>query len=476
LRDRTWQQAIDFNIDTIDRLNLVIGGNYYNIKTDFNGAASSLYLSPKPTVDPALETVPVSDYRKFTDTFFFRTKEAWALFADATFEATDQLSINVGGRFSEETQDVAGYKIGYSTTTGAATSCAYSIAGEQVAGFPCANGASAKRSKYSKFTPRASIRYEISPGTNIYASYSKGFRSGEWNSVIPGDNPARWFDTQQESVNAYEVGFKTAGSRLRAEVAAFYYDYRDLQVSNTQVVGNPPVPLVILTNAPKARIYGIEGSFDYKVDDNFTIRGGATWLDAKYGAGFYINANGVCLNPAAGCPGGVSTQGFNVNSDPLRVFSNKTLDQDLSGQQMARAPEFTGFIGADYLVPNGDGGLRFAANLKYTTSYVVTNPAIWGGDPRTLTQRNGAAPDNSLALAGTPYAARTNEQRNRQEAFVLLNASVTWTDPTDSYYVRVWGNNLTDVRYKVHYTNNGTGTYAPIGEPLSFGGTIGYKF
>lgn len=475
VRDRTWQQNIDFAIDSIDNLDIVLGGNYYNIKTDFP-TPSTVFLSPSPTVDPAVTTVPTTDYRRFTETYFFRTKEAWALFADVTFQATDRLSLNVGGRYSEETQDVSGYKINFSTVTGAPTSCSYSIAGEQVAGFTCLNGPSARRSKYSKFTPRASIRFELSPGTNIYASYSKGFRSGEWNSVIPGDLPSRWFDTRQESVDAYEVGFKTAGSRLRAELAAFYYDYRDLQVSNTQAVGTPPVPLVILANAPKARVYGVEGSFDYKITDNFTVRGGATWLDAKYGDGFVINAQGVCLN-TANCPGGqLSTAGFNTNADPLRVFTNKALDQDLSGLQMARAPEFTGFIGFDYLVPNGEGGLRFAANLKYTTSYVVTNAAIWGGDPRSAAARNFAPPDNSLALAGTPFAGRTNEQRNRQEGFALLNASVTWTDPTDSYYVRVWGNNLTDVKYRVHYTNNANGSYAPIGEPLSFGGTIGYKF
>ena len=47
---------------------------------------------------------------------------------------------------------------------------------------------------------------------------------------------------------------------------------------------------------------------------------------------------------------------------------------------MSRAPDFTGFLGFDYNIPNGDGGLRFAANVKYTTSYVVTNPSVWGGD------------------------------------------------------------------------------------------------
>ena len=160
--------------------------------------------------------------------------------------------------------------------------------------------------------------------------------------------------------------------------------------------------------------------------------------------------------------------GSTATTTPLRVLPNRSYDQNLAGLQMARAPTFTGFLGFDYLIPKGDGGLRLAANVKYTTSYVVTNPAVFGGDTRTLAQRQALGvtePDNSLALAGTPYASRSNEQRNRQSGYALLNASVTWTDPSDSYYLRVWGNNLTDRKYRVHYTNNANGTYSPIGEP-----------
>ena len=252
-RDKTWQQSVDFNIDAIDKLNLVLGGNYYNIKTDLDPRPSTVFLGPAslglPFPDPAVGTVPISSYRKQTETNFYRTKEAWALFADATFKPTDRLSITVGGRYSDETQHVAGYKLSYcvlSTVTapctiGAPTGLLYSVNGEQRGGFTAINGASARSSHYSKFTPRASIRFELSPRTNIYASYSKGFRAGEWNSALPLDNPKLWIDVKQESVDAYELGFKTAASRFRFELAGFYYDYRNLQVSNTQTVGTPPV-------------------------------------------------------------------------------------------------------------------------------------------------------------------------------------------------------------------------------------------
>jgi iron complex outermembrane receptor protein len=111
-------------------------------------------------------------------------------------------------------------------------SCPYSRNGETHAGLACGatvNGVfqprpSANDSSYNKFTPRATIRYEIQPGTNVYASYSMGFRSGEWNSVIPVDNPALWKangQVGQESVNAFELGVKHAGNRLHFEAAGF---------------------------------------------------------------------------------------------------------------------------------------------------------------------------------------------------------------------------------------------------------------
>ena len=449
-RDRTWQESLDFSVNAISGLDLILGGTYYNIKTSFTTPNTALLA---PAGSPP--GTPLSSYRIFSETYFTRTKEAWAVFADATAHITDALSLNVGARYSKETQDVSGEKYVYNPVTGALTGTPYTYA------------SSARTSRYKKFTPRASLRYELAQGTNIYASYSKGFRGGEWNSVIPNDNPNLWRDVGQETVDAYEVGFKTAGSRLRFELAGFLYDYKNLQTSFTQNVNG--IALVILQSAPKAKIKGVEASVDYKLTDTFNLRAGATYLHARYGDGFFFT--GVGVNPAV--------PGFNANSDPLKTFVNRTLAQDLSGLQMSRAPNFSAYGGFDFRIPNGDGGLTFSANAKYTDSYVVTNPSIWGGDPTYSLVDNDPTNDvinNGESLAGTPYADRSNKQRARQGKYVLLNASVTWSDPSDTYYVRAWGNNLTNQIYRIHYNPTSTGTYQPIAEPRTYGLTLGYKF
>lgn len=472
VKDRTWQQSVDFNVNAIDNLDLIVGGNYYDIKTSYGpGRANVAYLGPasyRPFTypDPAITIVPFADYRKASEQDFTRTKKAWALFADATFHATDKLSINVGARYSKEKQDVAANVVNYCADPLAPTSLGCTLGA--VLTNPVTWENSARSSSYSKFTPRASVRYEIAPRTSIYASYSQGFRGGEWNSTVPNSDPSLWFDAKPETVNAFEVGMKSAGGRLRYELAAFYYDYKDIQISAVRFDG--PRTIVTLQNAPSAEIYGAEASFDYSVTDNFTVRGGATWLHARYGDGFVYLGNGV--NPNA--------VGFNANSDPLKTFINVAAAQDLSGMQMARSPDFSGFLGFDYNIPKGEGGLRLAANVKYTDSYVVTDPAIWGGEPtaafniRKALDPN-AVPNNNALLGGTAYDSRSNDQRARQGAYAMVNASITWTDPKGHNYIRLWGNNLTDVTYRLHY-RPGTATYIPVGEPRTYGVTAGYKF
>ncbi|MCB2079010.1 MAG: TonB-dependent receptor, partial [Novosphingobium sp.] len=440
-RDTMWQQSVDWTIDAIDNVDLIIGGTYYNLKSGFD-EPNTFALGPAslgaPYPHPSVSEVPLSSYLTFFARDFDRTKEAWAGFFDATFHATDRLSINVGGRYSKETQRVIGI------ATGLPGQAYNTLDYEALTG-------TRFKSTYKKFTPRASIRFEVAPRTNIYASYSKGFRGGEWNSSVPNNNPAFWQDVDQETIDAFEVGVKSAGSRLRFEAAAFYYDYKNLQVSFTTTDPASGATIVTLQNAPSAEIYGVEANFDYEVVENLNIRAGATWLHARYGDDFIYSGAGV--NP--------NVVGASINSDPLKTFGNASQDQDLSGLQMARSPNFSAFFGIDYLIPDGDGGLRFNVNAKYTDSYVPTNPSIWGG---------------SLGLLnGTPYADRERQQRTRIGKYALLNASITWTDPGDHFYARVWGNNLTDHKYPLHYNPISSGTYKQMAEPMTYGITLGYK-
>ncbi|MEJ5979291.1 TonB-dependent receptor [Novosphingobium sp. PS1R-30] len=404
---KTFQQAVDYNIDAIDGLNLIVGGMYYHddIATDPVNRTLIGGVVAQRTIGGV-------------------KSDAWAAYADATLELAQGLSLSLGGRYSHDKKD-NDYRV-------------FSAAGAIV------TDAAAKDS-WSKFTPRAALRYEIAPRTNVYASWSRGYRTGTFNFTPPAI-VSEWRAVVPETISAYEVGFKTAQDGYRFDMAGFYYDYRNLQVAT--LLRSPlcaPVPappaldtcnqfLNVYQNAPKARVYGIDGQFSATPVENLNLRLGFAWLNAKYTD--FRDAVGTGLNAATG---------LNVNNQV----------QDWSGQQMARAPELSGNAGFDYLVPQGEGGLRLAANVSYTSSFVVNNPALFG------------------PLAG---AAVASQQRYRQGGYALVNASLTWTEPSGHLHVTVFGRNLTNHRYFITKTGSSNGDYGTLAEPVTYGVKLGFDF
>jgi iron complex outermembrane recepter protein len=484
-KQKTFQQAIDYAITAINHVDLVVGGSYFKDKLNTIGPNIANYvgLVTFNSLNPLGWTTPppLSNLVQTEDREYAQTKEAWAVYLDATWHVNDKLHINVGGRYSWENQDVFAQSRCFITTVTAARNVCRALVPDASGNrfvFPATNN----HTKYSKFTPRASVRYEIAPRTSVYASYSQGFRSGAWNASIPllqlapvqppscpaapaavnsncltFSGPADWKDAKQESVNAYEIGFKTARRHFRFEAAAFLYDYKDLQVSVTQCVGGPPCATqTVVTNAPKAKVTGFEASAEYEPVEHLNLRGNFTWLHARYGSGFLFNFTGV--NSAAA--------GINVSSDPLKNFLNQTQLQDLDGKAMARSPNFAANLGFTYDIPMGDGGFRFAGNMFYTSKYVVTNPSVWC---------DGSIAANAAACANVP-ADRQREQRFVQGSYVLLSGSIQYTLPNGHLYMRLWGNNLTDKHYRLHYTGTANGTYSPMAEPRTYGFTAGFKF
>ena len=277
---------------------------------------------------------------------------------------------------------------------------------------------------WSSITPKVLLEYKPTDQTLVYASVTKGFKSGVINvgSADAAIDP--------ETVWSYEGGFKQkfANNRLLLSGAVFYYDYSNLQVSfvNAQSI-------VQTINAASARNYGGELELEGRVTSNLRINVNASYLNAKftdfcnayYGAGFPARA-GISYDPCPGQPGLV----------------------DLSGNRLPNAPRFSVGGGFDLDVPLADDArLVFSGDAKYQTKV---------------------------------FFSEFNNRDAEQGAYTTVNAGVTYYSRDDRWSVGAWVKNLTN-EYVI--ANNivaaNTFAYVRVGSllpPRTYGATLAFKF
>lgn len=394
----TFQQTVDLNIDTIDNLNLVIGGNYY--------ADTRKTIYSQTILGGALFNTHQNRYRR----------EAFAAYFDANYDLTDKLSLDVGARYSHENADINYFS--------------YTPAQELAGTFTVAPNPRSTSSK--KLTPKVSLRYAIAPRSNIYAAYSMGFKSGGWQYGSAPSAPIR-----PETINAWEVGFKTANSILRFDASAFYYDYKDIQLSvnvpDCDEAGANCVFRPVVLNGPKSEIYGADAELNVAATERMNLRAGIAYLHARYKD--FPNAIGTGYDPAA-----------------MANVSNQV--QDWTGLDMPRAPKFSGNVGVDYNFDTSVGQFAISSTATFSSSYIVTNPSVFG------------------PLAGN----LARKQRYRENGYININSEITWTEPSEHFSVTLFVRNLTNERYFASLSGSGFGDYGALSEPRAFGGRIEYKF
>ncbi|WP_428310081.1 TonB-dependent receptor [Hydrocarboniphaga sp.] len=344
---------------------------------------------------------------------------SYAAFADATYEITKQWFVTVGGRYSiDKVSDAYFISTGaYENASGVPTPAAY---GTRIAVNDLDN---------ERFTPRVVLRYKPSDASSVYASYTQGYKAGILNVGGASQVPVK-----PEEIDAFEVGYKYEDRRLAADMAAFHYDYRNLQVSSYQS-GAAQV-----RNAAESTIYGLDGAVRYKFTDAFSMNLGATWTHARYdsfkNAPFYSycdpdpNANPTANSEVP------SYCGAPENNGALTQVTS-----DASGYHMQRSPDFTATLGASHVSSLQGGVLTLSGNLYYASKFYF--------DP--------------------------SEQFN-QDAYTVLGLRAQWVDASDRYTVALFGDNLTDERYRTQVLFNSIGIGNTWSAPLTVGIELGVRF
>ncbi|RYG33776.1 MAG: TonB-dependent receptor, partial [Burkholderiales bacterium] len=260
-------------------------------------------------IDPAVAPLVSLDTRVKTT--------AAAGFGEANVDISDRLHVIAGMRYSWEKQEGLG-----SPAAGILPPRAYPNGGKASA---------------SAWTPRVSVRYDISSEANVYATYSKGFKSVVVDSVQSSDATA-----DPEHLTAYEIGAKIGTRNLSLNLAAFLYDYKDLQVLFFDGVTST------LTNAASAKIIGLEADANIRLHQGLSLKLAGSWLPRARYEQF---------------PGG---EAFALPNGPGGM---QRVSIDASGQRLLRAPRFTGSTTLSYAGDVGTGRLDANATLYYSSSF-----------------------------------------------------------------------------------------------------------
>jgi iron complex outermembrane receptor protein len=212
------------------------------------------------------------------------------------------------------------------------------------------------RSAENKVTWLAGLNYTPNNDTLIYGKISTGFKGGGFDAIGP---------YKPETNTAYEAGAKLNwGPRGRNifNVSAFYYDYKDLQVS---VLLDTTVGAQTF-NAGAATIWGLEASSEFELSRDDHLHASINYLHAKYDE-LFAQFNVFCIDqnsvPGDQCINGVG------DLDPTAPGIQQP---NFAGNRPPFSPRWIITLGYDHVFDLGHTGTITASfNTRYKSSYFL---------------------------------------------------------------------------------------------------------
>ena len=216
-----------------------------------------------------------------------------AAFGEATFEITPSLSVTGGIRFFQANNSLSGF-YGFNANFSHSEGTFTCFAPSDFHSAPCTD--LDKRTKASGETHKLNVTWQVTDDKLLYATYSTGFRPG-------GDNrTANLPPYQPDKLSNYEVGWKTTwdDGRFRFNGDVFLEDWKDFQFAFLGLNS-----LTQISNAPNARIKGVESDVQWLIGDHFTLTGAGAYTDATLSQDFCGQLDPVTGALITQCPGPV---------------------------------------------------------------------------------------------------------------------------------------------------------------------------
>lgn len=308
------------------------------------------------------------------------------------------------------------------------------------------------------FLPKAALQYDFGKTGNVYASVSRGYRSGGYNVQLFSD--LLQTELRRQMMSAIETGTETYLNGIFANnpyVPAGHVDMiMGLIRSNMPAVESPDVA--------KETFYKPETSWNYEIGSHLNLLDGrlkadlaAYWIEthdlqisqmAESGLGrITVNADRSRSIGMEASLSAVVTAALNVNASygfthaTLRDSGNESHPSDY---RVPFAPEHTMTVGADY--------------TWHTKGWMqdITLGAVGKGNGRIYWTRENDLSQPFYALLDARLSVRHNDLE-----------------------LSLWGNNLTDTHYDAFCfvaTAPRTRTLSQLGTPLQLGIDCNLKF
>ena len=165
-----------------------------------------------------------------------------AFFGQATYSVSEQLDVTAGLRYDYERKELKVHGDFY-------------MDGVPDPVFETQKDTSATTS-YKAFSPKVSVTYHLNAAHHLYATYSRGFRTGGLTQLSADPSQPPMYEFKPEHSNNFEAGIKNTflDNRLQLNVAAFYIKVDDAQVPTLVL----PQAITITRNAGELTSKGAE--------------------------------------------------------------------------------------------------------------------------------------------------------------------------------------------------------------------------
>lgn len=377
-------------------------------------------------------------------------------------------------------------------------------------GFLTQNGVefNQQHANFSAWTGRALLEWtpkvDFTDQTMVYASYSRGFRSGGFNP--PPLNPGAFPTTfAPETLDAFELGTKNTllDGHLIANLTGWYYNYSGYQVS--EIIDRTSVNVNI-----NSKLWGAEGELFWSPIDNLQFNmnfgyentniGNSTAVDPRNpaadlpGVTLLKDSNGancVIVNTAGGPAASAATvvNGFSFGSifatPPTGTAGNSPIPGVAEQAFFLQNGADCGNVGA-ILAANGVTGYKaefgIAQSLSGREMPLAPHWTVGLGAQYTfnLPGEYNLVPRVDFYWQAKEWGRMFNDGADFINSWSVTNAQIQLNAPENRWYARFWVQNVFDA-------DNITGMYLTdpssalftnvfVGTPRTYGITLGAHF